>query len=276
MTTQYRNFYAAQQALRVAFKTRAEVVHPTRWQGVDVSKRPEMRSTELLMESFKIDLGNIEDLDHWRHDIDPNLPWADNHFEERVCGYPINPGVEWENWPWATSADGHRDDSGQFNHNYMERLWPRYAGMATSPTLLPHQFEELMDEKEVVVPNLGIRGEYGDLKRLVDMLANDPETRQAVIPLYFPEDTGAPGRKPCTLLYQFIRRNGRLHMYYPLRSCDFVRHWADDCYMAVRLLLWVLDKCRHYNEKDWLHVKPGIYHMHMSSLHIFENDKKWL
>lgn len=283
--TNYRTFTAARQALRVAFKTRAATVHPMTWQGMDVSRRPEMRSQELLMESFTIDLAGNTDLDYWRHDIRPNLPWADDHFEERVCGYPINPGVEWENWPWATSADKHRDQSGLFNHNYMERLWPRFAGMATTPTLLPHQFKELQDEEELIAPttgcvtsspHFGIRGEYGDLKRAVEKLAHDPLSRQIVVPLFFPEDTGASGRMPCTLLYQFIRRDDRLHIYYPLRSCDFIRHWADDCYLAVRLLLWVLDKCVHYNEEAWKSVVPGTYTMHMSSLHVFENDRSHL
>lgn len=283
--TFYRNFHSARHALRVAFKTRANIVHPKNWQGVDVSKRPEMRSSELLMENLQVHMGGIADLDHWRRDINPNLPWADNHFEERICGYPINPGVEWENWPWASSADGHRDEQGQFNHNYMERLWPRFAGMATVPTLLPHQFKELQEDEELIAqntgcvttsPNFGIRGEYGDLRSAIDQLAHDPYSRQIVVPLFFPEDTGTNARKPCTLLYQFIRRENELHLYYPLRSCDFVRHWADDCYMAVRLLLWVIDRCVVTNEKDWKDVVPGMYTMHMSSLHVFENDMRTL
>ena len=276
--TNYRTFTAARQALRVAFKTRAVTVHPMTWQGMDVSRRPEMRSQELLMESFTIDLAGNTDLDYWRHDIRPNLPWADDHFEERVCGYPINPGVEWENWPWATSADKHRDERGEFNHNYMQRLWPRYAGLITRTKTAEDWVKASEDPFNAfrLQPNMGIRGEYGDLKRLVEKLAHDPLSRQIVIPLYFPEDTGANGRMPCTLLYQFIRRDDRLHIYYPLRSCDFVRHWADDCYMAVRLLLWVLDKCVHYNEEAWKNVVPGTYTMHMTSLHVFENDRSHL
>ena len=392
MIGQYRTFTAARAALRAAMLTRAIDVHPKTWQGMDVSHRPEMRSQELLMELLTIDLAGITDLDHWRHDINPNLPWADDHFEERVCGYPINPGVEWENWPWATSADKHRDGecygphlphqdwaylaglvdgegtiywrdqerwqgclrvyqkdrmicdylletfrvgkvasnneqtktnihgkevdnhcfywqvnsilemrwvlfnlapylrikkpkaegaltkinrslslpkdgrsqlkkvwdqdwAPRFNHNYMQRLWPK-----------GENGNRIM----------GMEQPYGDLKRLVEKLAHDPHSRQIVIPLYFPEDTGANGRMPCTLLYQFIRRDDRLHIYYPLRSCDFIRHWDDDCYLAVRLLLWVLDKCVHYNEEAWKNVVPGTYTMHMSSLHVFENDRSHL
>src|SRR5690606_16067856 len=118
----------------------------------------------------------------------------------------------------------------------------------------------------------GIRGEYGDLRTLVDKLAWEPDTRQAYIPLYFPEDTGAEGRMPCTLGYQFIMRKNELHVYYPLRSCDFVRHWADDCYLAVRLLLWILQECRKNNPADWNDIVPGSYTMHCTSLHVFAND----
>jgi thymidylate synthase len=129
-------------------------------------------------------------------------------------------------------------------------------------------------ERDHLVPHKGIYWEYGDLQDLVEMLATEPYTRQAWIPLFFPEDTGIgdKGRKPCTLGYQFLVRDGELHMYYPLRSCDFIRHWRDDCYLAVRLLLWVLDRCRHVNPDFWADVVPGTYAMHMTSLHIFSSD----
>ena len=31
--------------------------------------------------------------------IEPDLPWAENHFLERVNGLPLNPGEQWQNWP---------------------------------------------------------------------------------------------------------------------------------------------------------------------------------
>lgn len=285
----FRNFTNAHAFYRTAFKTEAVEVRGGTWQGTDVSSRPEMVTYELPFQSFKVDLGWLSCTpEGLAKDIKPNLPWAERHFNERVCGWPINPGIEWENWPWNTSADTHRDGNGKFNHNYMERLWPRFAGLVNEPTLTAADF---IDREEFISPhtgcvvgddvndlqaNVGIYRELGDLAALVTQLANDPPTRQAVIPLYFPEDTGAAGRKPCTLLYQFMFRGGRLHMYYPLRSCDFVRHWRDDCYLAVRLLLWVLEQCRAIRPDIWNNVLPGEYHMHMSSFHIFKNDLREL
>lgn len=273
--TQYRNFVQARHNLTARFKTLAKRVHTGRWQGNDVSKRPDMVSFELLNETFTVDLQGCEHLEVWRAELQPNLPWADDHFLERVSGAPLNPGIQWENWPWASSADKHRKDL-MFNHTYMERLWPRYAGKSLKPSRTREEFEDghrhwLRNDVEDIA-HFGIRGEYGDLDSLVDRLAWEPDTRQAYIPLFFPEDTLVDGRMPCTLGYQFIMRDKRLHVYYPMRSCDFIRHWADDCYLTIRLLLWVLEQCRARNETDWKEILPGTYTMHMTSLHVFAND----
>lgn len=256
----------------------APAVRTERWQGVDVSKNPAATTYELLNACFQVDLRGIEDLDHWREDVRPNLPWADDHFLERIGGEPLNPGVQWANWPWGNAADKHRTQ-GRFNHTYMERLWPKFA-RRTEDGRLPMgvRGRGRMYPDGDKRPIFGVAHHYGDLESLVDMLAKEPHTRQAWIPLFFPEDTGVGdgGRKPCTLGYQVIVRDGRAHMYYPLRSCDFVRHWRDDCYLAVRLLLWVIDRCRELSPEVWSKIVPGTYAMHMTSLHIFENDKRAL
>lgn len=267
-------FTEQRNIIRWLFLQNSHKVHTEKWQGWDISKKPEMESHELLNVTFTIDLKGIEELQHWREDIQPNLPWADDHFLERVCGEPINPGVEWANWPWGESARRFIEEGGQFNHNYMERYWPRHAGLFSQPTRTREEFVALRDELEHWPDDRrGIRWQYGDLNDLVALLVDQPLTRQAWMPIFFPEDTGYGdgGRKPCSLGYQFIVRGGKLHVYYPLRSCDFIRHWADDCYLTVRLLLWVLEKCRERNPV-WKDVVPGSYTMHCTSFHIFRND----
>jgi thymidylate synthase len=252
----------------------APPVKTERWQGVAANTD----TFELFDVNFQVPLQGIEDLDHWRYDIHPSLPWADDHFLERVGGEPLNPGAQWRNWPWAQRADKFRT-ADRFNHSYMERLWPRFARRTpdgTLPVRVAGQSRKFPDKD--ARGKQGIAWEYGDLQSLVELLVKEPHTRQAVIPLFFPEDTGFAdgGRKPCTLLYQFMVRDGQLCVWYPLRSCDLVRHFRDDCYLAVRLLLWVLGQCRTIRPDYWTDVVPGTYAMHCTSLHVFATDRDWL
>lgn len=254
------------------FLSDSHKVHTDTWQGLAIKTRPEARMRELVNVGIQVDMKGIEDLEHWRDDIGPNLPWADDHFLERVCGQPINPGIEWANWPWGNSAKSFLDENGMFNHNYMERYWPKKAGLVGKPTRVAedHRKYEFTREDNLV----GIRNGYGDLDDVVALLRDDPLTRQAWLPIFFPEDTGLNKgqRKPCSLGYQFMLREGRFHIYYPLRSCDFYKHWSDDVYLTIRLGLWVLDQLRERDPDTWRDVRLGDYVMHCTSLHVFEND----
>lgn len=250
-------------------------VEGTRWQSVDVSKKPGLATYEVLNHSFTEQV-YTEDLEVLRTDIHPNLPWADDHFLERVGGQPLNPGIQWAHWPYGHSADKFRTEkmrNGEqgFSHTYMERMWPKHAGIV-------HESEW--------GTNMGIRYCYGDAMDVVHHLAKDPDSRQAYLPIWFPEDTGKMDvRVPCTLGYHFIHRRGYLHCTYYIRSVDFVRHFRDDIYLTVRLQLWMLDQLRKLggdcegnadtggiDHNQWQHVKPGMFTMHIVSLHMFEND----
>ena len=231
------------------------LIHTEKWQGRDIQAKPEMATHELLNHSFQVPIWN-ESLDSLREDIKPNLPWADDHFVERVNRSPLNPGIQWANWPYAHSANTFREEEGEkFSHTYMERYWPIFAGGRGGEMF-------------------GIRYGYGDLGNMVDLLEREPQTRQAFLPVWFPEDTGVihGGRVPCTLGYHFIMRNGYFHIVYYIRSCDFLRHFRDDIYLTVRLLLWVLGELRLRAPSVWNYVVPGFYTMHITSLHLFKND----
>jgi hypothetical protein len=249
----------------------APFVKTERWQGVPLNTD----TRELRNVNFEVDLEGIEDLGMWRADIKPNLPWADDHFLERVGGQPINPGVQWAKWPYGQSANKFREQ-GRFNHNYMERLWPKYARRTEDGKLPMLRNTDIRRYPTTDPrPKFGIGHHYGDLQDLVELLAKEPHTRQAWIPLFHPEETGIGdgGRKMCSLGYQVIVRDGRAHIWYPLRSCDFIRHWADDCYLALRMLLWIMDECKLRNPAQWSSVAPGTYSMHMTSLHVFQSDE---
>lgn len=277
---QFPTFTTAAEQLSHRLRYKSKLVHSARWQGADIANRPEMATHELTHTAFCVDLsgwdwdGDIEgeiNLTALGNDIRPNLPWAEAHFQERVCGYPINPGVEWRNWPFAKSAATFLDERGKFNHNYMERYWPKVAGYVEEPTETSHQFRNLFPN-DAAAPHRGIMYEYGDLGDVVKLLASDPYTRQAYLPIWFPEDTGGGSKRaPCTIGYHFLMRDNRLDINYHIRSCDFVRHFRDDCYLTVRLLLWMLETLRGFDER-WQDVQPGLFVMQIGSLHIFRND----
>src|SRR5690606_35142844 len=123
-------------------------------------------------------------------------------------------------------------------------------------------------------PMQGIRHEYGDLWGLVRHLVAEPDTRQAYLPVWFPEDTGDAhnGRKPCTLGYHFIVRNGKMDVVYYLRSCDFANHFRDDIYLTARLLYWILSEARTQDPQTWEELQPGKIVVQITSLHMFIND----
>lgn len=268
------NFAQIADDIKERFRN-APLVHPPRWQSVDVSKIPNAATYELLNHTLTLDV-HTENLDILRIEINPNLPWADDHFtQERVGGQPLNPGLQWRNWPWAHSANSHRrpgEADPQFDHSYAERYWPKFAGKTEGGALYSDwpRFDH----------NKGIRFAYGDLDDLVTTLANEPLTRQAYLPVWFPEDLQAcveKKRVPCSLGYHFIMRDNRLHVVYYLRSCDFVKHFRDDVYLTVRLLLWVLQQCRlAAPHEPWDMIAPGTLTMHMTSLHLFKGDYKKL
>jgi thymidylate synthase len=242
------------------------------WQALDVSDQPQGKTIELLNVSFQIDIP--EDPLNLSVLTEATQPWAERHFQERVSGQPLNPGEEYKNWPWYAGKEGQgveeHKPGGKFSHTYMERFWAKHAGDR-------HRNAE-------PVNNWGIRYPYGDLNDLVNQLREKPYTRQAYLPVWFPEDTGAAHgeRVPCTLGYHFILRDGSLHMVYFIRSCDAVRHLRNDVYLAGRLLQWVLEQLRPYtnelgefmgNSHDfWMEVKPGTLTMHITSLHCFEAE----
>lgn len=273
---EYMFFKDAFDVLKAQFIREAQQVHTDTWQGVNISQRPEARMMELLNISFCVNVGTRSRL-VLAAATQCNMPWAENHFQERVCGQPINPGVEWKNWPHSLNAEKFLDENGKFNHNYMERYWPKEAGQFKSPTQTADQYKAAVNVKRMDVKVEGLRGiynYYGDLDDVVNLMGRDPLTRQAYLPVFFPEDTGSVhgDRVPCTLGYHFIVRNDKLHCVYYLRSCDFVRHFRDDVYLSVRLQMWVLEQLQERFGERWLKVTPGSFTMHVTSLHCFVND----
>ena len=233
------------------------VVKTEKWQGIESPDD----MWETMNHSFQFFIP--ETLDELRKEVRPNLPWADDHFQERIGGIPLNPPPSHEWWPFAQKNNEQFGGSKKFSHTYPERIWPKTA------TLDPDSGDPEYRTLE------GIRFEYGDFGDVIDLIEREPFTRQAFLPIWFPEDTGTVHgeRVPCTIGYHFMRRGDNLHIVYYIRSCDYIRHFRDDVYMACRKLLYVLDMLKLRDYERWKDVKPGYFAMHIVSLHCFNSEK---
>lgn len=246
------------------------------WQAMSVRGSKAHRMHEL--EDVTIVYNVPSDWASLIHDLKPDTPWAEDHFQERVSGTPYNPPPSAEYWPHAVRANGDHVKAGQFDHTYPERFWPKHAG-------------DMHGQYYTGDPNVqahhGIRFAYGDLRDVVRLLALDHTTRQAYLPVWFPEDTGAtdsndhPIRVPCSLGYHFMIRNGHLSCRYYIRSMDAYRHMTNDIYMASRLMQWVAENVNAYplapvtngvpEVGGW--VVTGRLIVHVASLHLFVADE---
>lgn len=229
----------------------SEPIHPRRWQSLDVTGSPAHSTHELQQMTFHYDMP--QDKASAIEAIKPDLPWAEGHFQERVAGEPVNPGNWHDKWPYHAGRESLHQQGGKYDHNYMERMWP----------------SGLSDEAGYKWD--GYRFETGDLEDVVKMLQEDSSTRQAYLPIWFPEDTGATvgQRVPCTLGYHFLIRDGVLNLSYYLRSCEVRRHFTNDVYMACRLAQWVGLRVEDVSQM-------GNLHMSIASMHGFVGDQEWM
>lgn len=218
------------------------------WQATDDYKDFNMLVLRNFDKSYPVP-ESIEDMALY---TGADLPWADEHFDERISGDPSNPGESYKNWPYNTfkpEADPYMHGK-EFSHTYQERFWPKQAG----------------DNERIV--QKGIRYHYGDLGDVIIQLNHNPLTRQAFLPIFFPEDTGAvhKQRVPCTLGYLFNIYGGKLYCNYYIRSCDAFRHFRNDIYLAMRLM----DHIRNSISENLL---LGDLNMYIAHFHVFENDR---
>lgn len=182
--------------------------------------------------------------------VNASQPWAEEHFVERVSGFPLNPPPSHKRWAKGTDEHMSKVDANKFSHSYPERMWSRKTSM----------------------PTQGIRYDNGDLSDAIKLLRKDPTTRQCYVPIYYPEDLTASNqgeRVPCTLGWHFMVRGNRMMCFYPMRSCDAVRHVHNDWYFANMLTTWLLHMSGLW-EKG---VRPGNLHFCATSFHCFLNDK---
>jgi hypothetical protein len=244
----------------------APIVDVGEWQSQLQPHAPQSHTAEVLNTTFSYAIP--ADPRALGREVMASQPWAEDHFLERISGQPLNPPPSSKYWRFAVRGHAQHTEDTKFSHTYPERMWPKLAGRYTG---------DVTTDAETV-ENHGIRYDYGDLLDVAFLLSSRPYTRQAFLPIWFPEDTGAAHgqRVPCTLGYHFLIRTvdgkRQLQITYYIRSCDLYRHFRDDVYMACRLAQWMVQMVHYIDPigKEGLHV--GQLLMHIVSLHVFEAD----
>lgn len=158
------------------------------------------------------------------------MPWAEEEFIERIDeSGTVNPGEAYKSREEVWNEYMH---DGKFAYTYNERFYRN-----------------------------------GQLKKLINRLKEDSETRQAWLSVWDPNEDpdklGGISRVPCSLGYNFQVRNGKLNCHYIMRSCDFATHFPNDVYLAIRLLEYISYKTG-YPVGNFTHT--------MFSLHVYNKD----
>lgn len=118
------------------------------------------------------------------------------------------------------------------------------------------------------------QGAYGprvvdQLSYVCDVLADDHDTRQAVIEVWRPNPRA--GRDiPCTLSYQFIARNGKLHCIQSMRSSDVWLGYPYDAFNAAMLTSYIILLLRDRQERGRRDLTLGCHTLVVGSQHVYE------
>ena len=111
-------------------------------------------------------------------------------------------------------------------------------------------------------------GNYSDrfnywFEHIYFLLKSDPDTRQAVINIYGPQDRHESKDIPCTLTNQYFIRDGKLHLVVHMRSNDMLWGFPYDVNGFV-FMQEVL--------ASWLGIPIGTYTHIVGSIHIYTDN----
>lgn len=124
------------------------------------------------------------------------------------------------------------------------------------------QYEQFMDN--------GIaHGAYGPrmnllISELIGLLKRDSDTRRAILQIYCADDLRAPYKDiPCTIMLQYLIRDGELNCICYMRSNDIWLGMPYDIFCFTMLQMCIADH---------LNLDYGFYQHIVGSLHLYEKD----
>ena len=159
-----------------------------------------------------------------------------------------------------------------FNVEYAEAEWQWYlSGEPTIDTLgniygkIPSIWQKMADENGKVNSNYGAQWERGwQLDKVIAMLKNNPNTRQAAISIYDGKEISSyKYDTPCTYAVQFTVVNNKLNMCVTMRSNDLWFGFCIDQYCFSKLQELVSERTGY---------EIGNYYHFAHNLHLYEDQ----
>ena len=163
-------------------------------------------------------------------------------------------------------------DYRKFNIRYAQAEWDWY--LSGDPTIkklgdiygsIPQIWHKMQDYEGKVRSNYGWQWEREyQLDKVVAMLKENPETRQAVISIYDGKEIASyRNDTPCTYGVSFTILSGKLTMSVLMRSNDLWFGFCNDQYCFSNLQIIVAER---------LGLPVGTYHHHVTNFHIYNNQ----
>ena len=160
----------------------------------------------------------------------------------------------------------------KFSEKYAESEWLWYLSGDRSVERLgaihgkiPPIWLRMADEDGNVNSNYGWQWKRNNqLYKVIAMLENNPNTRQATISIYDGKEIDSYSKDtPCTYAIQFTILDNRLCMSVLMRSNDLWYGFCNDQYQFATLQQWVAEN---------LSIETGWYYHYAHNMHLY-NDK---
>jgi thymidylate synthase len=159
----------------------------------------------------------------------------------------------------------------KWNEEYAEAEWQWYlSGDASIHKLgdiygkVPEIWKRMADQNGHVNSNYGYQWKRNDqIDMVVQMLKQNPETRQACISIYDGKEiTDYAFDTPCTYAIQFTIVHGRLDMCVTMRSNDLWYGFCNDQYQFSKLQDLMAFR---------LDIETGVYYHFAHNMHLYNN-----
>ena len=183
----------------------------------------------------------------------------------------FNVGFLIEDPQWCHSITNRNNVKRDFNLKYARAEWQWYLSGNRNINKLgelygkvPEIWKRMADKNGNVNSNYGWQWKRNDqLDKVIKLLSNNPNTRQAAISIYDAKEIKSyKYDTPCTYAIQFTILNEHLNMCVTMRSNDLWYGFCNDQYCFSMLQKLVADK---------LDLPVGTYYHFAHNLHLYNN-----